>query len=166
MAYTDLEKARAYRSQWQKDHKENRRISGRRYYDKKKADPEWMAANRELARLRRVQNGSNPAYQRQYRKANPDRHAIYEIRNRYKVSLEEAASLLERKKNGCEICGSKNKPSIDHDHSTGMIRGILCSGCNLAVGHANENPTILRALADYIEKAGRYSPSGPNSQQL
>lgn len=42
----------------------------------------------------------------------------------------------------------------DHDHSTGHMRGVLCRGCNLALGHALDDPAVLRRLAAYAEGAG------------
>jgi len=41
---------------------------------------------------------------------------------------------------------------VDHVHdNTKRVRGVLCNSCNLTIGHARENPEILRSLADYIE---------------
>lgn len=59
----------------------------------------------------------------------------------------------------CEACGMGYsmvagqiaRLVIDHDHETGLIRGILCHDCNMALGMAQDNPLILRAIADYIE---------------
>ncbi len=41
---------------------------------------------------------------------------------------------------------------IDHCHSTGAIRGLLCSNCNTAIGLLSDNPEIIRKAADYLEK--------------
>jgi hypothetical protein len=41
---------------------------------------------------------------------------------------------------------------IDHDHTTGRVRGLLCPGCNLALGHFDD-PEILRRALDYVIKA-------------
>ncbi len=57
----------------------------------------------------------------------------------------------------CDICGDppsgkSTRLSIDHDHDTGEIRGMLCRLCNSALGLARENPAILRAMVTYLEK--------------
>lgn len=38
----------------------------------------------------------------------------------------------------------------DHDHVTGLFRGLLCHQCNFILGLAKDNPEILRTLADYL----------------
>jgi len=40
---------------------------------------------------------------------------------------------------------------VDHDHSTGRVRKLLCNACNLAIGMVQEDPARLRALAAYLE---------------
>lgn len=56
----------------------------------------------------------------------------------------------------CDICGGNQKPGAalakDHDHVTGKTRGRLCHNCNLVLGHAKDNPKILRDAADYLER--------------
>jgi hypothetical protein len=40
---------------------------------------------------------------------------------------------------------------VDHDHETGLARGLTCASCNTALGHAHEDPERLRRMADYLE---------------
>lgn len=59
----------------------------------------------------------------------------------------------------CEICGAPARVQ-DHNHNCCpryrscelCRRGVLCQGCNLAIGHAQEDPLRLRAAADYLER--------------
>lgn len=57
----------------------------------------------------------------------------------------------------CASCGDGRKPGskrrfhVDHNHTTGAIRGILCHSCNVALGHLKEDKERIRALIDYIE---------------
>lgn len=46
---------------------------------------------------------------------------------------------------------------IDHCHAEGphAVRGLLCRGCNYAIGHAADDPERLRAMADYLERFAR-----------
>ena len=82
-------------------------------------------------------------------------------------NLDEAAraAILADQGGGCAICGTTDPGRwwcVDHDHrccskeSCGhCVRGMLCNGCNSAIGMAREDPTILRAAADYLEKPAR-----------
>lgn len=52
----------------------------------------------------------------------------------------------------CEICGRSDKQLVvDHDHATGMIRGLLCRRCNLALA-VIEQPDLLGAAVAYLRK--------------
>jgi hypothetical protein len=63
--------------------------------------------------------------------------------------------MSERQKNVCAICGLKcvTKPrlSVDHCHSTGRIRGLLCGVCNTGFGMFKNSPELLRKAALYAE---------------
>lgn len=57
----------------------------------------------------------------------------------------------------CAICGTDefngrgNRPHLDHDHTTGKIRGLLCHSCNTGMGALGDSPEILREAAAYLE---------------
>jgi hypothetical protein len=54
----------------------------------------------------------------------------------------------------CAICGKPNERRrrlvVDHCHTSGRVRGLLCDACNNMLGMAGEDPAILRAAADYL----------------
>ncbi len=153
MANRTKEEDRIYQATWRENNRDKTRASALRYYNKKKSDPEWVAIHGQRYKEWVLANpDGNRQRNKKYRKAKPDRFAVYHIRKNYKVSLEEAERLFEQKEKGCEVCKVQGPMHIDHDHKTGAVRGILCHGCNLAFGHAKESPEILRALADYAEK--------------
>lgn len=52
----------------------------------------------------------------------------------------------------CEICGSFSRTVVDHDHSTGDVRGVLCSDCNLAIGLMKDNVKRLQNAIQYLTK--------------
>jgi len=74
---------------------------------------------------------------------------FYKRAKKYKVSTSVIRTVL---KEACEACGKREKLCVDHNHDTGLIRGTLCHGCNVALGFVRENPETLRALARYIER--------------
>lgn len=53
-----------------------------------------------------------------------------------------------------EECGNYSRLSVDHDHQTGKIRGLLCNNCNRAIGLLKDSSDILYKAAKYIEKGG------------
>jgi hypothetical protein len=76
-------------------------------------------------------------------------------KRRYGLTELEVATL--RKLAVCGICGTDEPQGrhgnfqIDHDHVTGEVRGVLCHNCNLMIGHAQDDPDILRAAIAYLE---------------
>jgi len=93
-----------------------------------------------------------------WRKMNSDRIAVYRIKAKFNISLEESELLYERTMGKCEACGlqwdeevHRYRHHVDHDHTTGLIRGILCHSCNVGIGHAGESFDRLRQWASYLE---------------
>lgn len=77
----------------------------------------------------------------------------------YRVSEEDYQTLLELQNSRCAGCNKhqadmKRKFVVDHDHATGMVRGLLCYGCNAILGQAKDNVQTLRTLAQYVEQGG------------
>lgn len=75
-------------------------------------------------------------------------------RRNYNIEPEEYDSLMEKSKNLCMICGSPPKTKslhIDHNHKTGKVRGLLCHGCNTAIGLFKENIEVIKKAIYYLE---------------
>ena len=64
---------------------------------------------------------------------------------RYRLSGPEVTALFEKNDGICELCHREAK-YIDHDHTTGDVRGALCPGCNTALSRVDEEGWIERAL--------------------
>ncbi len=82
------------------------------------------------------------------------------LRRNYGIDLAHYESLLAEQGGVCAVCGNPptkrntrahwdGKLCVDHCHSTGKIRGLLCNDCNLAVGYGRTEDT-LRAAAEYV----------------
>lgn len=52
----------------------------------------------------------------------------------------------------CAICNTAATLCADHCHRTGVVRGLLCSPCNLSIGKMKDDPVRLRSAADYLER--------------
>lgn len=100
-------------------------------------------------------------YQREWRKNNLERERGYKFKHRYGISLDEYQQLLETQNHKCAACKNpdtsvthmgQTKPlSVDHDHVTGKVRGLLCHKCNIALGLLNDDKERIMALANYIK---------------
>lgn len=69
----------------------------------------------------------------------------------YGINKATYDALLARSKGVCELCGQEEqrqnrKLCIDHNHETGAIRGILCNGCNILVGHVEARQSLREKL--------------------
>jgi hypothetical protein len=74
----------------------------------------------------------------------------------YGIDNKEFNSLLASQLNMCGICSvvfdnskKKTKPHIDHCHKTGKVRGLLCSMCNISLGHL-EKPGFINSATRYL----------------
>lgn len=88
---------------------------------------------------------------------NPERDKIKErIRRMAKLglTLEEADTLLEQNP-VCQICsqpasGRNERLCIDHCHTTGAIRGVLCTRCNAWIGWLKDDSSLIEAAQKYL----------------
>lgn len=85
--------------------------------------------------------------------ADPSRKKQEELKHRYGLTLEQFTNLLKQQNNCCKICRisfEETVPFVDHCHSTGKIRGLLCRYCNTMLGNAKDSPQILLAGITYL----------------
>lgn len=83
------------------------------------------------------------------------------LKRTYGLSTEQYAAMLALQGNRCGICGSFSSGvmtkggharwHVDHDHTTGRVRGLLCGPCNVGLGGFKDNPVALRNAAIYLE---------------
>jgi len=136
-----------------KENKDGRRGTCRLCFDAKARENYPNIAEKQTAKLKR------------WREEDPERFKGYTMRARFGISLEERAVLFEKQGFACAGCGAKEDDGkhgfwmLDHDHNCcparttcgKCIRGILCRGCNFAIGSAKDSPEVLRNLATYVE---------------
>lgn len=89
-------------------------------------------------------------------------HKYYNERN-FDISDAERQAIDDRQYGVCAICKEEEtiidgqtkevKPlSLDHNHKTGKVRGLLCTKCNIGLGNFNDEAYLLRRAADYLEQ--------------
>lgn len=75
-------------------------------------------------------------------------------KKKYGITKKEYTDLLTKQQGRCYICHDDfgEDLRVDHDHSTGAIRALLCANCNSGIGFFNEEPDRLKAAAEYVSK--------------
>lgn len=86
-------------------------------------------------------------------------HKFIYILRTYNLTKDDYNSMLKSQNYGCYICGAKESKTrlykhlcIDHNHSTGKVRGLLCSRCNNGIGFFEEDINVLEKAILYLKK--------------
>lgn len=86
----------------------------------------------------------------------PEQRRYANLKRMYGITKEEYIEIANNQDNKCKIC--KGKPgkrvsylSVDHCHTTGKIRGLLCRKCNMAIGLLNDSIELLGLAKSYLE---------------
>ncbi|HLX52361.1 MAG TPA: endonuclease VII domain-containing protein, partial [Aquella sp.] len=95
----------------------------------------------------------------EFRLKYPNKVKSYKLKQSYGISLKEYNSLKKAQNNLCAICNKrpetrvtkKYRLCVDHNHATGKVRGLLCFGCNSALGYVNENKDIIKNMIKYLD---------------
>ena len=77
------------------------------------------------------------------------------MQRKYGITLEEYFDILDHQGGVCAICktdkwGKDNKPHIDHDHETGLVRALLCTTCNMGLGSFRDDISLLARAIEYL----------------
>jgi len=76
----------------------------------------------------------------------------HRLATKYHITIAELRKIRAGQGNVCGICRCSDRPlHVDHDHSTGAIRGLLCSTCNTGLGKLGDSVEGLRAALAYLE---------------
>lgn len=116
-----------------------------------------------------TQHPNQLAYSKRWRAKNKERWEVIRAdakhMSMYGISLRERELIFEDQGWACAICGitkptTTRKWHIDHDHKSNRVRGILCHSCNLMLGHAKDDVSLLRKAITYLEKGNASSRKG------
>ncbi len=76
------------------------------------------------------------------------------VQKEYGLGPGEYGQLYLHQGGKCAICrwarGISKNLSVDHDHKTGLVRGLLCTRCNQLLGHLKDDPEAGRRIAQYL----------------
>lgn len=122
---------------------------------------DWKRRPRELVypvyRKRYLARRSDPANVEIDRQRNRDHHR----RKVYNIDADTFNRMSSEQKGKCAICKKSPQVSnkrtyvlnVDHSHSTGKVRGLLCFHCNSGLGKFRDNPELLQAALGYLFRA-------------
>jgi hypothetical protein len=112
--------------------------------------PDCKACNLDPERLN--------AYRRQYRQR-PERKAADReghLKRKFGITLADYERMFDEQGGVCAICGESRPEErtlhVDHDHGTGVIRGLLCFRCNNSLGDLREDVELFRRATDYLDR--------------
>ncbi len=113
------------------------------------------------ARVKRWQQ-ENPERVNAYRRARrlePEvkmRERAGHLKRKYGITVGQYDEMLAAQGGGCCICGRPPREDVslhvDHDHSTGEVRGILCFRCNNALADFQDDQQLLQKAAAYLDR--------------
>jgi hypothetical protein len=132
---------------------------------------EWRAKNKEKVRKQaRERYAKDPEYHKSkmrkhilnFRKNNPNANRNKHYKNRYGITVEQYEAMAKVQNYLCAICkqpeSKKRKDgttmilSVDHNHTTGKVRELLCVRCNLFIGHLETTGASIESVKEYLVK--------------
>jgi hypothetical protein len=90
--------------------------------------------------------------------------AHYKRQSTYGIHKAEFATMIAKANGLCEICSvpfdpptpgsgtTQNDLTVDHDHATGRVRGLLCAGCNAGLGRFKDDPDRMLRAVEYLRR--------------
>lgn len=112
----------------------------------------WYAKNRDFWRAKRrdyyYKHKDNPEFKRQMRNS--------VLQHDFGITIEQYEALSETQNGLCAICknvcASGKQLAVDHNHTTGKVRGLLCRRCNQGIGLFEDEPALLQGAAEYLKE--------------
>lgn len=131
---------------WKAENPEKRKVNQANHFQK------YKSAYNEKRKARRAMFPDEV-------RAQQAKHAKkHRLKSQYGLTSDDVEAMIAGQNNRCAICGvefsATKKPVIDHCHSSGVVRSILCSPCNTALGHI-EKDGFFSAAIRYLERHGK-----------
>lgn len=112
---------------------------------------EWTQKNREKVNASNRKRYNSLSFEEKKKRNRKQQISLYGL------TVEQYDAMLLEQKGVCAICGkqealsSKGVLSIDHDHNSGKVRGLLCDTCNRGLGHFYDNVSLLHNAIKYLK---------------
>jgi hypothetical protein len=144
------ERISAYDKEYYRTHKKQYSEKNKIY---RQTHKEQIRARVNSQEFKDKRNKLDRARRKEDPKKSYERYRRRDLRKLYGMTLEDYQELLKSQNGVCAICGltSTSFMTVDHDHGTGVVRGILCSNCNTALGLIKDNTETLNRMIAYLE---------------
>ena len=187
MPYKIAEEEVAYQKAYYEKNKEARLAYKKDYYEKNKEDrlaykKDYYEKNKEsiaayIKAYREENKEDISAHNKDYYKKNKEARLTYQkayreenkdaiLFRRRGITLAEKNKMKDEQGNKCKICyrdfSSDVEPNVDHCHTSGKVRGLLCQQCNVGLGNFKDNPLELVKAAEYLKEQGEEAPPEGN----
>lgn len=101
------------------------------------------------------------SYGRIWRENNPDKVKDKYLRYSYGISIYDFEKLYQKYNGNCHNPACINEATdVDHEHSSGIIRGLLCRRCNRTLGLLSDDPELIEGLLYFLEEFWRRKNNG------
>ena len=126
----------------------------------KRNNPNWRGRRATYQKKYREENLNDIRLKDKLKAREPERKAAILNARRlreYGISTEDYEKMLKQQNYTCLICGgtkmnkSRKKLCVDHNHKTGVTRGLLCNGCNTIIGMTDEKIETLENCIAYLK---------------
>jgi hypothetical protein len=133
-------KAREYAKQWYNDNLKNN-----------------LKFKEEQRQRNKIDYQIKKEEKKKYRESRKEENKENQLKIKFGINLEEYNNILEKQNHCCDVCGLHKSNftrqlAVDHCHTTGKIRGLLCSHCNLGLGKFKDNINYLQSAINYLQK--------------
>jgi hypothetical protein len=75
----------------------------------------------------------------------------YGLLKRYGITEQQVLAMIEKQGGLCPLCLKRPACAVDHCHETNQVRGILCDGCNSAIGRLGDTEAKLQRVVKYLQ---------------
>lgn len=100
-----------------------------------------------------IKKGSSDGYQWHCKECSKELTRVFKRKKLYGVTPDYYELMLLNQNGRCAICKTDNwgtTPHVDHCHTTGKVRGLLCHKCNTGIGLLNDNVDIMNQAIQYL----------------
>lgn len=128
-------------------------------YHKDKKNKDGLASSCKDCRNKMAQSWYHNLVAKKWNKQHIERARKNQLKAKYNITIEDYDKMFMQQNGVCAVCGktesSKNqyglrRLSVDHNHKTGKVRGLLCAKCNQAIGLFDDNVDYLLNAVEYL----------------